>query len=123
MTTDTTNKKPGIPLAAQGFLLALCTAPIMLPFAFTNQIAKGENAWLAAMIIAAVARVRWELRSYAWFWGVIGLLVVMHIPMILWAPWTNSHYLGYAMAPFILLDFAVVYGVVKLTEVLLKKDR
>ncbi|HZY71911.1 MAG TPA: hypothetical protein VFE22_02250, partial [Edaphobacter sp.] len=99
----------------------LCTAPIMLPFAYANHAARGENAWLVTMIILAVIRIRWELRSQTWFWIVVVLIGAAHIPIILCAPWTNSHYLGYAMAPLIFIDFAAVYGVVKLVEISLKR--
>jgi hypothetical protein len=77
---ETVSKKTGIPLAGQGLLLAMCTLPIILPFAYFNQLGRGENAWLATMILSAIVRVRWELRRYPWFWLVIVIIAVLHIP-------------------------------------------
>lgn len=114
------SEKGNIPLGAQGFLIAICTLPVMLPFLHLNQSGRGWNAWLVTMILVGIVRLRWELGGYLWFWLTIVCLVGVHIPLILWAPWTNANYLGMAMTPIILLDFSFVYGTIKLAEILFK---
>ena len=116
------SRAKSIPLGAQGFLIAICTLPVMLPFVLLNESGRGWNAWLFTMILVGIVRVRWELRGYIWFWLTVVGLLGLHVPLILWAPWTNVNYLGMAMAPVILVDFAVVYGVIKIAEMLFRQN-
>jgi hypothetical protein len=66
-----------------------------------------------AVIIIAIVR-RWQLIGHAWFWGVIAVVVALHVPFILLIPWPNNDMPGVSLLPFGLLDYAVVYGCIKL---------
>jgi hypothetical protein len=68
-----------------------------------------------AVIIIAVVR-RWELRGRPWFWAAIAIAVALHVPLILLIPWPNNDMPGVSLLPFGLLDYALVYGCIKLAE-------
>jgi hypothetical protein len=66
------------------------------------------------MIIAV--RVRWDLKKHLWFWITVAIVAACQIPLVLFIPWTSKSYPGYALLPIGVLDFAVIYGAIKLAE-------
>ena len=73
-------------------------------------------------MIVIVVWTRWDLKTYAWFWATLAILVSLHVPLIQYVPWTNTSYPGVVLLPFGLLDFAIMYGCIKVAEKLMKKD-
>jgi hypothetical protein len=43
----------------------------------------------AAVIIITIA-MRWKLRGQAWFWVTMALLAALHVPLIVFIPWTTK---------------------------------
>ena len=41
-------------------------------------------------VLCFVIGVKWELRRHAWFWGTIVVLAALHVPLILFLPWTTK---------------------------------
>ena len=60
--------------------------------------------------------MRWDLRKRVWFWVTLTVLALLHVPLILLVPWSNTNYPGVVLLPQALLDLAIVYGCIKLIE-------
>jgi hypothetical protein len=59
------------------------------------------------VIICAIA-VKWQLRRCAWFWTTIVLLGALHVPLILFVPWSTKWIPAPAIAAVDLADLIVM---------------
>jgi hypothetical protein len=68
------------------------------------------------MVMLAI-KLRWRLRKHLWFWGVIGLVLALHIPLVRIIRWPQGNVptLFYTM-PLAIADFLIILGAVRLTE-------
>ncbi len=103
------------------YLMALCTSPIFILFVILGDTGRGRAAWLCAMMIALVTRYFGDLRSRVWFWVVIVVIVLMHVPLIVLVPWSSRHLTYVALLPLGLLDMAFAYGIIRLVENIIEK--
>jgi hypothetical protein len=62
------------------------------------------------MLVFAVA-VKWKLRRHAWFWGTMALLAALHVPLILFVPWTTKWVPALAIAAIDSADFCVILAI------------
>jgi hypothetical protein len=106
--------------------LALVALAIALPFFFLfasfGEPAKGRAAAISVGMIVAVIWMRWDLRKRLWLWITIAIWVLLHVPLVLLVPWSNTNYPGVVLLPQALLDLAVVYGCIKLIEKVMKRS-
>jgi hypothetical protein len=92
-----------------------------LIFLFTDE-ARGAAAAYSAFMIAVAVRYFWDLRSRIWFWITIALIVLLHVPVLLFIRWPFNQYYTYVqMLPLALLDFAAMYGIITLSERVFEK--
>ena len=61
-------------------------------------------------------RIRWDLRSRIWFWGVIVLLLALHLPLFLLIQWPHGWVPAVVMLPVALVDCLIFLGIVRLVE-------
>ena len=97
-------------------LAMLSTLPILILFAYLGELRRGETAWFCTGMIIIALRACLYLRKHGWFWVTAAILAGLHIPLIVFAPWTTTEYPGWALVPVGLLDLGVVYGCIKLVE-------
>lgn len=84
--------------------------------------ATGRAASICAAMIVTVAWMRWDLRKHFWFWLTMAFVILLHVPLVMFIPWTNGNYPGVVLLPGALLDLAVVYGCVKFVETQMEKS-
>ena len=104
-------------------LAILISFPIALIFAYFGQTARGETAWFCTLMILVAVRLQWDLRHYLWFWIAVAVISAIHVPLIIFFPWTKKDYPGLILMPVGLLDCAVVYGFFKLVEKAMMKGK
>jgi len=120
--TENDDKSPFDKLTKKAALvLVLCTLPFSFLFDYLVGPAKGRAAWGCVGMIATAAWLCWDSRKRVWFWVTIMILVLLHIPLVLFVPWSNTNYPGVVLLPVGLLDFAIVYGCIKLVEKVMKR--
>jgi hypothetical protein len=83
---------------------------------------RARAAGVGGMLVILIVRMRWDLRKHVWFWATITFLVLLHVPLILFTPWTNVNLPGPTVAPFAFLDFGIMYGCIKLVEKAAKRS-
>jgi hypothetical protein len=82
---------------------------------------------LAVFIVLGVSifaiKLRWHLRKHVWFWAIIALILVLHVPLVFMVRWPqgSAPTLFYTM-PFGLADFLIISGSLRLAEKFLSKD-
>ena len=102
-------------------LAMLCTLPILVLFAYLGEIRRGETAWFCTGMIVLAIRTCWDLRKHVWFWMTVAIVILLHVPLVLFFPWTTKNYPGISLLPVGFLDYAIVYGCIKLAEKVMKR--
>ncbi|MHB1937685.1 MAG: hypothetical protein ACYCOR_13995 [Acidobacteriaceae bacterium] len=97
-------------------LAMLLASPVFLFFIYLHKVEEGIGAWICAGIVVVSIIVRWDLRSSVWFWVAISIGALLQVPFVLFVPWTNRYMSFVSFLPFGLLDYALVYGCIKLAE-------
>jgi len=55
-------------------------------------------------MVALAIVMRWKLRRHVWFWITIIFLAALHLPLILFVPWTTKWIPAFVIAPFGIAD-------------------
>lgn len=111
------NQSPDVFSRKWLLVVILCGAIPFLLFAFLlNDPGRGRAAAIATMVIMYAVRGRWNLRRYSWFWVVLTAIVAAHVLLVLFVSWTSKSYPGLLLFPVAVLDFAIVWGCLKLAQ-------
>jgi hypothetical protein len=106
-----------------GYLILLCSSPILIAFAILGNVHLGFGAWICTVLVMFVVRTRWDLRRHVWFWIIIIIAELIQIPIVLVIPWSDRNLTWITFLPVAVLDYALVYGCIKLIEMMLRKDK
>ena len=93
---------------------------ILLPvFFFFRHIGRedmGLNIGMCLGMFVIAIRIRWDLRTRFWFWGVIVLLFAFHVPFFCLIQWPHVWVPGVALLPIALADLMIILGAVRFVE-------
>jgi hypothetical protein len=104
------------PTDYSGLIIGLAVLPVMLIFYWFD---KDDLALSVAMVLGSILlaiRVRWDLRKRIWFWGIIVLVSLLHIPLVLRIQWPSGWIPGVALMPIGLADCLIILGIVRFVE-------
>jgi hypothetical protein len=59
---------------------------------------------ISAAMVAIAVTLRWKLRRHLWFWVTMTFLAALHLPLILFVPWTTKWIPAFVIAPFGIAD-------------------
>jgi hypothetical protein len=62
-------------------------------------------------ILGFAVAVKWKLRRRAWFWGTMAILAALHVPLILFVPWTTRWVPALAIALIDSADLIVMLAI------------
>jgi hypothetical protein len=68
-----------------------------------------------SMIVVAVA-IKWELRRRVWFWITMAVIAALHVPLILFVPWTTEWVPAVVLTPVGLADLFVMLLILSVVE-------
>jgi hypothetical protein len=103
-------------------VIALCSSPFFFIFAYLGDPGKGRAAAICSIAIITALWYYWDLRRHVWFWFTAAIVIMLHVPVVLYVPWTDTKYPGVVLLPFGLLDYGIVYGCIKLAEKVMKRS-
>ena len=99
-----------------GVLVGVCCSPLLLLFVYFGDPGRGMAAFISAGVIVIGVRYFWDLKNRVWFWMSIALVVGLHVALVLVIPWPDKDWRGIQYLPIALLDFGIVYGIIRLVE-------
>lgn len=67
-----------------------------------------------------VVYLKWKLRQHAWFWITMTVIAALHVPLILFVPWTTKWVPGWAVAGFATVDFVLILWILLVVERLME---
>src|SRR5580704_10853395 len=84
-----------------GAIICAMLLPVFIYFVHIDKPEMGFTAIIVLGLIILAIRFRWKLRKHLWFWGAIGFVLFLHIPLLFFVHWpqTNVPTIVYSM-PF-----------------------
>ncbi|HKS80575.1 MAG TPA: hypothetical protein VJR23_03645 [Candidatus Acidoferrales bacterium] len=73
-------------------------------------------------MIGIAISIKWKLRRHMWFWAAIATIAALHIPLILYLPWTTSWIPALVATPICAADLVIILAVIRLLEKHLDKS-
>jgi len=64
--------------------------PVLYLFDHFGEFALARPTLASAAMVTIAIAMRWKLRRHAWFWGIMICLAALHVPLILFVPWTTK---------------------------------
>lgn len=101
------------------YVYLICLLILVPVFFFFRNIGKedmGLNIGICLGIFVITIRIRWDLRTRLWFWGIIAFLLALHVPLFFLIHWPRVWVPGIAFLPIALLDASIILGTVRFTE-------
>lgn len=98
-----------------GLFTGLSLIPLFFLLAYLGARGRALAITMCMYTFICTARSRWELRRHPWFWMTLITLAILHAPLFVFIPWPAISP-GMALAPIWYLDFAILYGCIKLAE-------
>ncbi len=105
-----------------GVIFGALLLPVLLLFIHEGKEDVGLNVVVGLGGILLAIKVRWDLRSRPWFWGVIALMLAVNVPPILMIRWPHGWVPGVALLPIALADCLLTIGAVRLAEKFIVKN-
>lgn len=97
-------------------LAVLCASPLFFSFALLGQPGRGRAAGVFTMAVFMAVRAFWKMKSFAWFWMTVTILIALHALLVFLVPWPTGRLSGMALLPILALDYGLVWGCIKLVE-------
>jgi len=109
-----------------GVIIAAILAPVYILFWLFGKEELGRSVFIVLGMTMIAIRVRWDLRKRAWFWTIIVLLLLAHVPLLFLFRWPQGYH-GWLPAvgtlPIGLADVLIILGAVHLVEKFVVKPR
>jgi len=120
---DSEAPKEKSPTDWSGTIIGVALLPVFFVFVFLGKSELGFNLILVLGLIMIAVRLRWKLRRYAWFWGTIAFVLLLHIPFLFLVHWPQSKVptIAYSL-PLGVVDFLLISGALGLAEKLFAKS-
>ena len=75
-----------------------------------------------AMVSIAIA-MRWQLRRHVWFWITMTVLAALHVPLILFVPWTTKWVPAIVIIPIGLADLYAMLAILSVVGKLVERPK
>jgi hypothetical protein len=120
---DSEAPKEKSPTDWSGTIIGVMLLPVFFVFVFLGKAELGFNVMLVLGLVMIAVRLRWKLRRYAWFWGTIAFVLLLHIPFLFLVHWPQSKVptIAYSL-PLGIADFLLISGAISLAQKIFSKN-
>ena len=120
---DYESPKKKSPTDWSGTIIGVMLLPVFFVFVFLGKAELGFNVMLVLGLVMIAVRLRWKLRRYAWFWGTIAFVLLLHIPFLFLVHWPQSNVptIVYSL-PLGVADFLLITGAISLAQKVFSKS-
>jgi hypothetical protein len=98
----------------------LCVIVVALPIYSLFDYLGRPNMALPALncvgVLGFVIAIKWKLRGHIWFWITMSVIVALHVPLILFVPWTTRWIPALAIAAIDSVDLILLLVVLAAVE-------
>ena len=89
----------------------LGTAVLALLFIRLGRFDLARPSMVSVAMVSLAITMRWKLRKHVWFWTTMTILAALHLPLILFIPWTTKWIPAILIAPVGIADLYVMLWV------------
>jgi hypothetical protein len=82
----------------------LGTAALAFIFISLRRFDLARPTMVSIAMVGLAIVMRWKLRKHVWFWVTMTLLAALHLPLILFIPWTTKWIPAILIAPIGIAD-------------------
>ena len=79
-----------------------------------GKFALARPIMFSASIIGVTIAMRWKLKDHVWFWITMAFLTALHVPLILFIPWTTKWIPALILTPIGIADLYVMLWVISI---------
>lgn len=90
----------------------LGTAVLALLLISFGRFQLARPTMVSVAMVGLAITMRWKLRKHVWFWITITLLAALHLPLILFVPWTTKWIPAILLAPIGIADLYAMLWVI-----------
>jgi hypothetical protein len=83
-----------------------------LPFIYFGRFDLARPSLISIGMVTLSIAMRWKLRHHVWFWITMISLAVLHLPLILFLPWTTRWIPAVVIAPIGVADLYAMLWVI-----------
>ena len=69
------------------YVILAILVPIIFFFRYLGNFDMGMNVAICLGMCMVAIRIRWDLRTQVWFWGVIAFVLALHVPLFFLVQW------------------------------------
>jgi hypothetical protein len=106
-----------------GLIIFIIALPLFVFFGHIGKDNLGYNVGFCLATVIIVVMICWDLRFKVWFWTVIAILLLLHIPLLMKVRWPEGWVPWVVLFPIGLADGLVYLGVIKLVEKVIGGDQ
>ena len=99
-----------------GVIIFAITLPVLIFFTHLGKTDMGLNVGICLGVNMFAIKLRWDLRKYFWFWGVIALLLAIELPLVLKIQWPHEWVSKMTLLPIGLGGLLIAIGAIRLVE-------
>lgn len=106
-----------------GLCVFFGTILLALTFISIRRFDLARPTMVSITMLSLVIAMRWKLRTRGWFWATIIILAALHLPLILFIPWTTRWIPAIVIAPIGIADlYAMLWAVAAVGRVMGERD-
>jgi hypothetical protein len=109
------------PTRLTAFYIALALVPLLVLFDYLGRFDLGLSIFICLFVNVLAIRIRWRLRKYPWFWGAMGVVTAVELPVILLIRWPPQWVPAVVLLPIAAVAYLVAAGALQLAEKLFGK--
>lgn len=95
-----------------GLCVFFGTILLALMFVSIGRFDLARPTMVPVAMVSLVIAMRWKLRTHGWFWITIIILAALHLPLILFIPWTTKWIPAILIAPIGIADlYAMLWAI------------
>jgi hypothetical protein len=88
------------------------TAALAFIFISLRRFDLARPSMVSIAMVGLALVMRWKLRKHVWFWVTMTLLAALHLPLILFIPWTTKWIPAILIAPIGIADLYAMLWVI-----------
>jgi hypothetical protein len=86
-------------------------APIVWLFDHLGRFDLARPALYSIGVLGVAIAIKWKLRRHLWFWITMTVIAALHVPLILFVPWTTKWVPAIMIIPIGLADFYAMLAI------------
>jgi hypothetical protein len=120
---DYESPKDKEPVDPTGLIIAVILGPVFLLFIWLGKADMGLTVFIILAMAIFAIKLHWDLRKHIWFWGIIAIILALHVPLVFMVRWPHRSVTvrGHGTL-FGFADFVIIWGALELAERLFVKN-